>query len=188
MCATSKLSQLLELELQLLVSASASPWACVIQISCCWKSDWWRSSALGEAGLCDQGALWPCSPVMPGHSFAQAWQPAVQSGWAFPSCRSAVLPAWETESGVFEQGEGSALFAHLTFFLALLLLLIGGDGCWAGSPLLFFSPLGTCGTLLILKNEAKASHASSYLTVSSCCDALLAVTKMIGLPYEQSLW
>lgn len=40
MCATGKLSQLLELELQLLVSASASPWACVIQISCCWKSDW----------------------------------------------------------------------------------------------------------------------------------------------------
>lgn len=56
-------------------------------------------------------------------------QVAVQSGWAFPSCTSAVLPAWETESGVFEQGEGSALFAHLTFFFALLLLLIGGDGC-----------------------------------------------------------
>lgn len=57
-----------------------------------------------------------------------------------------------------------------------------------GAHFFFFSPLGTCGTLLILKNEAKAFHASSYLTVSSCCDALLAVTKMIGLPYEQSLW
>lgn len=51
---------------------------------------------------------------------------------------------------------------------------------------LFLSPLGTWGTLQILKNEAKVSHASSYLTVSSC-DALVTVTKIIGLPSEKSL-
>lgn len=122
----SKCSQLLGL--LVLVSTSASPWACVVQISYCWKYGQWRSSALCEAGLCDQGALWPCSPVMPGHSFAQTWQPAVQSGWPFLwKCSFAWMGNCESQ----EQGQESTLLACLMFFLALLLLLVGGERCWA---------------------------------------------------------
>lgn len=36
-------------------------------MSCCWGYEWERSNALGEAGLCGQGAFSSCFLVMPRH-------------------------------------------------------------------------------------------------------------------------
>lgn len=138
-----------------------------------------------------------CAPML-WSGVAQACQTAVRSGWcgrlsycpgagAFRRCRTPTFLAVEMrfylsgEPGAVNlnsvQGEENALFAHLPLFLALLLLLTGGDRYCAGNLLVCLVSLGPLWKPADFKEQSHApscpSHAPSRLTLSSCCDALM---------------
>lgn len=140
-----------------------------------WCPGWSRPVWLGSLVTLSSGRAWALRGGV-----AQAWQPAMQSGWCgslelltlhesamgvlhthLTCCRSTVLPEWgigSCESELFVQGEENALFAHVSLFLDLSLLLTGGDRCFllycAGNPLVFLVSFRRFENLLTLKEES----------------------------------